>query len=139
MNSEETNIVRRIMLKIGALPGVRIFRNNSGSAWIGESRRFTTPQTINVQSGDVLIRNARYFTAGLCTGSSDLIGLKSVVVTPEMVGKPVALFVACEVKTKSGRATAEQVAFVEMVNRAGGIGFIARDENEAFNFINKIQ
>ena len=35
---------------------------------------------------------------GLSIGSSDLIGWRSVEVTPEMVGKRVAIFAAVEVK-----------------------------------------
>lgn len=135
-NSEETNIVRRIMLKLGIIPGVRIFRNNIGKAWIGQSKKFTARQTVIVEAGDVLIRQGRFFDAGLCVGSSDLIGFKSILVTPEMVGKPVALFLAAEVKTEKGKASAEQIAFIEMVNKYGGVGFVARSAEEAEKFIN---
>lgn len=137
MNSEETNLARKIMLALGKIPTIRVFRNNSGAAWIGKSKKFTTPATVNVKAGDVLIQNARFFTAGLCVGSSDLIGFKSVKITPEMVGNTVAIFSAAEIKTASGKASKEQIAFIEMVNRFGGIGFFARTEEEALNFINK--
>lgn len=133
---KETNIVRSVMLKLGSIKGVRIFRNNQGTAWIGKSVVFHDNRTVNVKKGDVLIENARVFHAGLCKGSSDLIGLKSVIITPEMVGKPVAVFLAPEIKTKSGRASVEQIAFLKMVNDLGGIGFIATDENEAFELLN---
>lgn len=136
MNSEETNIARKIMLALGSNPAIRIFRNNVGKAWIGQSKQFTKPTTVNVKSGDVLIQNARFFHAGLCTGSSDLIGFKSVEITPEMVGKKIAVFTAAEVKTSSGKASPEQIAFINMVNKFGGIGFIARNEKEALEFIN---
>lgn len=137
MNSQETNIVRRVMLKIGAVPGVRIFRNNIGNAWIGKSKKFTSRQTVIVEAGDVLIKSARYFEAGLCVDSSDLIGFRSVIVTPEMVGKQIAVFTAAEIKTATGRASKGQVNFIDMINKMGGIGFIARNENEAFEFINR--
>ena len=129
MNSQETNLVRKIMIELGKNPSIRIFRNNIGKCWIGASKSFTHPQTVNVKSGDVLIQNARYFDAGLCVGSSDLIGLKSVKITPEMVGTEVAVFVAIEVKLPSGRVQQNQINFLEMVKKLGGKGIICRDEN----------
>lgn len=136
MNSEETNIVRTILLKLGKIPTVRLFRNNIGNAWIGKSVKFTQRQTVTVNPGDVLVQQGRFFTAGLCVGSSDLIGLKSITVTPEMIGKKVAVFVAVEAKTKTGRPSTEQVNFINMVNTLGGIGFIAKSDSEAEDFIN---
>jgi len=128
-NSQETNLVRKIMLELGKNPAIRIFRNNVGKCWIGASKQFTHPQTVNVKAGDVLIQNARYFDAGLCVGSSDLIGLKAVKITPEMVGKTIACFLAVEVKLPSGRIQENQINFLEMVNKLGGKGLIVRDEN----------
>ena len=129
MNSQETNLVRKIMLKLGKNPKLRIFRNNVGKCWIGASKSFTRPQTVNVKAGDVLIQNARYFDAGLCVGSSDLIGLQAVKITPEMVGTEVAVFVAIEVKLPSGRVQKNQINFLEMVRKLGGRAVICRDEN----------
>jgi len=128
-NSQETNLVRRIMLELGKNPKIRVFRNNIGKCWIGASKSFTRPQTVNVKAGDVLIQDARYFDAGLCVGSSDLIGLKAVKITPEMVGTEIACFVAVEVKLPSGRVQQNQINFLEMVNKLGGKGIICRDEN----------
>lgn len=128
-NSQETNLVRRVMLKLGADPKIRIFRNNSGKCWIGKSKMFNSPQTVNVKAGDVLVQQARYFDAGLCPGSSDLIGLQAVTITPEMVGKTVACFVAIEVKLPSGRVQENQINFLDMVKKLGGKGIICRDEN----------
>lgn len=53
---QETNIVRKIMLAIGINPNIRIFRNNTGSAWIGASVKFTKRQSVSVEAGDVLIK-----------------------------------------------------------------------------------
>lgn len=69
--------------------------------------------------GDVLIRKARPIHAGLCVGSSDLIGW----------GKT-GLFTAIEVKTERGRVTPEQQNFIDAVKRAGGIGAIVRNLEE---------
>jgi len=126
-NSQETNLVRKIMIKLGSNPSIRIFRNNSGKCWIGKSKMFNSSQTVNVKAGDVLVQQARYFDAGLCPGSSDLIGLQTLKITPEMVGT-IACFVAIEVKLPSGRVQQNQINFLEMVKKLGGRGIICRDE-----------
>jgi len=129
-NGEETNILRRIMLRLSG-PTMRLFRNNVGVTWAGQATKFSKAGTVHVDAGDVLVKQGRIFHAGLVKGSSDIIGIKSVVITPEMVGKCVAVFTAIEGKTNSGRATPEQLAFLEMVKKMGGIAFIARNEEEA--------
>lgn len=68
---------------------------------------------------------------GLCPGSADLIGYRSVVVTPDMVGQTLAVFAAVEVKAARGRPTPEQTAFLEHVTAAGGIAGIARSVEDA--------
>lgn len=63
-------------------------------------------------------------------GGADLIGWRSVLVTPEMVGQRVAVFVACEVKADT-IPTREQRHFLETVALAGGIAILAHSEEEA--------
>lgn len=81
--------------------------------------------------GKLLDQRGRMVTFGLCPGSSDLIGYRSVTITPDMVGQQVAVFAAVEVKSATGRPTAEQTAFVEHVRAAGGRAGIARSVAEA--------
>lgn len=100
-----------------------LFRNNVGTAWIGD--------TSKLKDGSVLIRNPRIFHAGLCEGSSDLIGWRSLTITPEMVGQTVAVFAALEVKSKTGRATAGQKNFCQRVTEAGGFAGIVKSPDEA--------
>lgn len=100
-----------------------LFRNNVGTAWIGD--------TSKLKDGSVLIRNPRVFHAGLCEGSSDLIGWRSLTITPEMVGQTVAVFAALEVKSKTGRATAGQKNFCQRVTEAGGFAGIVKSPDEA--------
>ena len=105
-----------------------IFRNHSGMGWYGAYKRTT--------SGGILIDKPVPLKAGLCKGSSDLIGWMPVEITPEMVGKKVAIFTAIEVKTKSGRVSADQVNFIEKIQEAGGIAGVARSEEDAINLLN---
>lgn len=82
-------------------------------------------------TGMVEGKDGRHHRFGLAVGSSDLIGLKSVVVTADMVGSRVALFVALEGKSATGRTTEEQDAFLAMVRKAGGIAGVFRSLDDA--------
>lgn len=63
-------------------------------------------------------------------GVSDLIGWREIIVTPSLVGKKIAQFVACEVKTETGRLSPQQKCFLETVENAGGLAVVARSEKE---------
>jgi len=71
---------------------------------------------------------------GLCPGSSDLIGYRTITITPDMVGQRVALFCAVEVKDR-GRATEQQQAFISLVQQAGGLAGIARSVADALSIL----
>lgn len=109
---------------------VRLFRQNVGRGWVGNSTPFRSRQTITVEAGDVLVRKARPLHAGLCPGSSDLIGWRTVEITPEMVGRRLAVFVALEVKDKGG-LTDEQGRFLQVLGDAGGIAAEVRSVADA--------
>ncbi len=77
-------------------------------------------------------RTGRYVTFGVGSpGGSDLIGYRRVTVTPEMVGREMPVFAAIEVKTAKGRATKDQLRFIEHIRNAGGIAGVARSVDEA--------
>lgn len=95
-------------------PDITIFRNNVGALeWAP----------------------GRWLRYGLCVGSSDFIGWQSVVVTPEMLGKRVAVLVALECKTPEGMLTSEQSAFIQKVREAGGKSGVVRDVADAENIL----
>lgn len=122
----EINLMREIQLRASAL-GARLFRNNVGVGWAGKLQKH--------DGSTVTLKNARPLHAGLCEGSSDLIGWQSVEITSDMVGTRVAVFFAVEVKSDEGRATVEQLNFLSAVREAGGYSTIARsleDLAEAF-------
>ena len=119
---KETDRMRSIMLGLST-PGCRLFRQNVGTGWTGDITR--------LKDGSILIKNPRPLQAGLCKGSSDLIGWRSVTVTTEMVGRKVALFLAVEVKGDRGRATPEQRNFIDRVRLDGGLAGVARTVEDA--------
>lgn len=106
--SDELAVQNAIRLELGSGPA-RLWRNNTGAL------------------KDSTGRLVRY---GLCPGSSDLIGLRQVTITPDMVGQTLAVFAAIEVKDRA-KATPEQERFIAQVQAAGGLAGVARSVEEA--------
>lgn len=101
----EAGVQSAIRLALGSHPSIKVFRNNAG--------QYKTP-------------DGRVIRYGLITGSGDLIGWRSVLITPDMVGQRIAQFVSVEVKTPKGTVRPEQQVWADNVRKAGGIAVIAR-------------
>lgn len=125
----EKKIINDVLLSASKL-GWRLFRNNTGTGWAGKIFRTPMPISVRLNPEDVIIRNASLLNAGLCKGSSDIIGWKPVIITQDMVGKTVAIFTAIEIKYGSTKTTEEQSNFIDNVIRAGGYGKIVRSADE---------
>lgn len=102
--------------------GWTMFRNNVGMGWTGNAE--------HRPDGSVLIRNARPLHAGLCVGSSDLIGFRPVLVTDAHLGQTMAQFAAVEVKKPGGRTSGEQKNFLRVVQAAGGVAILAKSRDD---------
>jgi ribosomal protein L27 len=117
---------QQILLAHGS-GSVRLWRNNVGTGWAGQATKVTpgNRQAIaaGIRPGDIIIRQGRPLHAGLCVGSSDLIGYRQV--------DGVAQFVALEVKSATGRATKEQSQFLEHITAAGGCAGVVRSIEDA--------
>ena len=108
MPKSEKRIEQEIILKASEL-GCVLFKNNVGVA--------------KLQDGTTI----RY---GLGNGSSDLIGIAPVKITPNMIGETVGIFLSVEVKkNKKGsyKATEGQKNWLTMVSRRGGFGAVLDD------------
>lgn len=125
----EKNIQTQVMLA-ASQAGATLFRNNTGNGVLG--------QVAKQDGGQFHIVNGRRVQFGLCVGSSDLIGWSTIKVTPDMVGKPIALFLALEVKTPTGKPTPEQTNFIQAVRKAGGLAGIVRSADEAIAVCNPL-
>jgi hypothetical protein len=94
------NVILRAALILLPRMGFRLWRNNCGAYRLAN----------------------RYIRYGVANpGGSDLLGFKSVVITPEMVGQKVAIFTAVECKSSVGKLTDYQQRFLDEVRDAGGI------------------
>ena len=99
----ELVIQKEIMLALSQ-KGCTVWRNNTGAYKDGN----------------------RYIRYGLCTGSSDIIGIS-------YSGK----FLCCEVKTAKGKPTNDQINFINVVKSKNGIAFVARSAEEAIQLLNE--
>ena len=111
MANAETDIQQRIRLAVGTRSDLRLFRNQVG--------QLPDPRT------------GRPVQFGLARGSADLIGWRTITVTPDMVGSRLAVFTSIEVKTATGRLTPQQRNWLEAVRLAGGIAGVARSVADA--------
>lgn len=116
----EIDFMRRCMKRATDL-GARLFRHNVGLAWTGDVTKN--------RDGSITIRNPRPFKSGV-PGMSDLIGWTPREITPDMVGKTVAVYSAVETKSLRGRASTEQQNFISAVQNAGGLAGIARTDED---------
>ena len=129
--NEETSRQNKIRLALSE-SGITNWRNNTGLGWAGKMIK-GVGKMMFVRHEDVIIRDARPLRAGLCKGSSDIIAIKPVLITPKMVGKTIGKFIAIEVKTPTGRPTKDQLNFSQIINDKGGIALIARSVEDIKN------
>jgi hypothetical protein len=104
----------------------RLFRQQSALVWGGT--------VVHRTANTITLLNPHAIKLGT-SGMSDLGGLTSVVVTEADIGRRLAIYVACELKSARGRPTAEQEAFIAMVRRLGGRAGVARSVEEAGRII----
>ena len=115
---------------------IRLFRNEVGNGVAVRHKHPYTRQAIITACIELAAKmggSAARIHFGLTTGSSDLIGLKTITITPEMVGCRIAQFVGVETKTATGSMREEQKRWLSFVNQAGGLAIVARDLAEAEN------
>ena len=115
LSNSETKIQQEIRIALGQRSDLRLFRNETG--------KLPDPRT------------GRWVQFGLAKGSSDLIGFKTVKITPEMIGQEVAQFVSIEIKTERGKLTDVQQNWLQKVKSSGGIVGVARTVKDALQIL----
>lgn len=115
MSNKETILQQNIRLALGTKSNLRLFRNETG--------KLPDPRT------------GQWVQFGLAKGSSDLIGFKTVKVTPDMVGQEIAQFVSLEIKTETGKLTKMQHNWLQKVKTSGGIVGVARTVKDALKIL----
>ena len=115
LSNSETKIQQEIRLALGQRSDLRLFRNETG--------KLPDPRT------------DQWVQFGLAKGSSDLIGFKTVKITPEMIGQEIAQFVSLEIKTERGKLSTMQQNWLQKVKSSGGIVGVARTVKDALNIL----
>ena len=123
MSDSEHDIQSRILRL--ATGGVRLFRLNAGRSWQGRA---------SSRPGGVWLEGGRPI-AGLPTGTPDIGGCVSVVVTPDMVGVRVAVAVLIEVKKLNGRLSDAQIAALAAAESLGVRCGVARSVDDAVGIL----
>ena len=93
--------------------GARLFRNNTGVFFTKSGRRVRT---------------------GLAVGSPDLVGWIPTKITPEMIGKTLAVFYGVEAKTGKLKLTTQQRRFLQKLKNDGGVAVVARGTADNYIF-----
>lgn len=131
--AREKKVLNEILLGVSKAFRCRLFRNNVAKSYVG--------RVVNRENIDgelcVTIYPARILHSGLIEGSSDLIGWTTITITPEMVGKDIAVFTAVEAKTGNQKLRKTQKIFIDNVTNAGGIAGMVKSENETLELIQK--
>lgn len=119
--------LRKRILIWASQQGWRLFRNFVGNVWVGKISEDGRLSFRNRDTYFVELYDARCIKVGLCEDSSDLIGWRTLIITPEMVGKRIAQFCTLEAKTINVRLTQGQRNFLYQVTKAGGYAAVVRE------------
>lgn len=115
----ETKIQNRALLAIGLDPDVLAMRVQSGVF-----RAMDDPDRI-VKVGS--------------PGVADTMAFVRTVITPEMVGKVVAVPLAAEIKTETGKQSKDQQAWQKSFEARGGIYRIVRKPEDMIDAVEEIR
>lgn len=124
----ESEIQQLIQIE-AAKYGCTLMRNNSGS--------------LKDETGRLVRYGLGHTSPNQAFKSSDLIGITEVTVTPDMVGKKVAIFSCVEVKKEDWKTnyndTREnyQRNFIQWVNSKGGIALMTNSVDEFIKLLKK--
>lgn len=109
MRNEETNIQNKIMLEMSSR-GAMVWRNQTG-----KFRAMNEP--------------TRIISVGQ-KGSADILACLPTVITLDMVGKTLGVFVAVEVKTELGKQRPDQKSWQDAFEKHGGRYILARSVHD---------
>jgi len=108
--TKEQLIIKQILKDLP--PDRRLFRINAGMGYAGK------PAGVIKERDLMMLQRPRIFRAAP-KGWPDLAGWEEIEITPDMVGKKIARFLAVEVKA-SGSLTKYQKKFREVIEKMGG-------------------
>jgi hypothetical protein len=123
MGLKEKTLIDRDFVNMPA--NRRLFRINAGMGWQGKKIDAKPGTVFRVPKGVLILANPRPFL-GAPEGFPDTAGWEEIEITPEMVGRKVAVFVGREYKATGGLRKAQK-KFGEILSRMGGIFEVVRE------------
>ena len=116
--SYRESVVKKNILEYLLRRGVFAWNNPRGGAWTQKGGK----------SGENYDAKGSFLRYGGPKGASDIIGIL-----------PGGRFLAIETKrTHGGKASEEQIRFIDEVNRRGGLGFFAKNLDEAIEALKPV-
>ena len=112
----ELDIQREVQIA-ASQRGARLFRNNVG--------RFRS------------MHSERVIACGLARGSADLVGWRTITITPDMVGKKIAQFLSVEVKQPGKKEKEHQASWRKAVNLGVGCAGVARSVGDLLKILER--
>ncbi len=109
----ENAVKKRAMILLSQQKRCVVFVNVVGTAWFGKF--------LQMKDGVVTLLGGRRYPVGWHEGSPDVMGWKSVVVTPRMVGKRIAVLLGIEMKQPGEKPEPEQRHFLDRLTSDGAI------------------
>ena len=125
--TREHDVQNSIRIAISSTGTGVSFRCNVGEAWTGD--------VTNNLDGSVTIKNPRRFQSGLPVGFSDLFVVIPTIITPDMIGRKIAISGFIEVKNEKGRLRPEQKNFLSQMQSLGARAGVARSPEEAIKIL----
>lgn len=130
----ENETQKQIWARLSRLGG-RFFRINTGRAWLsslGPKGCVKTPQGMLIKQSRSIALGFSTASGESVTGTLDLNGYITMEITPEMVGRKVAIYSAFDAKrSEGGKKTKEQQETIDRITAAGGIAGFANSPDEA--------
>lgn len=136
--ASESSVQRSTWLAMGAVS--KLFRLNTGKGWLSN----LGPKGVHrLKDGSIHIEAPRPIALGFgllngepVVGACDLPGWTTITITPDMVGRDVAVFTSIETKkSKGGTTSKEQKNWKNQVQSAGGIAGVAASPEEALQIV----
>lgn len=120
MKKTEQSIIRSILKNLPR--NRRLFRINAGMGWAGKFVAL-------IKEKNRLLLDNPYPLHAAPQGWPDLCGWEEIEITPDMVGKKIACFLAVEVKA-SGEMSYEQKKLMKLIEKMGGKYEIITEEEK---------
>ena len=124
----EDTIKDHILVALARIFRTILYTNPIGTGWFGKFKKRS-------DDGDVTLKFGRPVAMGLKKGSADLIGFLPVVITKEMVGKKIPVFVSLEIKKPGKEPEPDQEDWLRTMLLHKCCAGVAHSEDEAVKIV----